>query len=120
MSELKGVTDDILGTARDAAYVAVGLGVLAFQRAQVRRQELIKALSGTRGDLEGRLGGVREEIKSRVMFIDDQFAHVLDTIEASIIPVEDRLPEPARDLVRQARTQAHEVRQQIRQFLAAA
>jgi hypothetical protein len=120
MSELKGVTDDILGTARDAAYVAVGLGVLAFQRAQVRRQELIKALSGTRGDLEGRLGGVREEILSGVKFIDGQLEHVLDTIEASIIPVEDRLPEPARDLVRQARTQANEVRQQIRQFLAAA
>jgi hypothetical protein len=27
-------------TARDAVYVAVGLGVLGFQRAQVRRREL--------------------------------------------------------------------------------
>ena len=32
----KGVTD----LARDLAYVAVGLGVLGFQRAQVQRVEL--------------------------------------------------------------------------------
>jgi hypothetical protein len=120
MSELKGVTDDIVGTARDAAYVAVGLGVLAFQRAQVRREELLKALSGSRGDIEGRLAEVRDEIGKRVKYIDDRFEQVLETIEASIIPLEDRLPEPAKDIVRQARTQAHEVRQQIRGFLASA
>jgi hypothetical protein len=120
MSELKGVTDDIVGTARDAAYVAVGLGVLAFQRAQVRREELLKALSGSRGEIEGRLADVRDEIGKRVKFIDERFEQVLETIEASMIPLEDRLPEPAKDIVRQARTQAHEVRQQIRSFLATA
>jgi hypothetical protein len=120
MSELKGLTDDIVGTARDAAYVAVGLGVLAFQRAQVRREELMKALYGSRSDLEGRLSDVRGEIGRTVKYIDGRFEQVLETIEASIIPVEDRLPEPVGDIVRQARTQAHEVRQQIRSFLAAA
>ncbi|MHB1487036.1 MAG: hypothetical protein ACYCS7_01825 [Acidimicrobiales bacterium] len=30
--------------AQDAAYVLVGLGVLAFQRAQVRRREIQKTL----------------------------------------------------------------------------
>ena len=37
----KGVTD----LARDAAYVAVGLGVLGYQRAQVQRVELQNRLS---------------------------------------------------------------------------
>ena len=37
----KGVTD----LARDAAYVAVGLGVLGYQRAQVQRNELKSLLS---------------------------------------------------------------------------
>lgn len=120
MSELKGVTEDILGTARDAAYVAVGLGVLAFQRAQVRRNELQKVLSGQAGDLEGRFGDVRGEITKWVKSIDGQFEQVLETIESSIIPLEEKLPEPARGIVTTARTQAHEVRQQIRQFLAAA
>jgi hypothetical protein len=120
MSELKGVTEDILGTARDAAYVAVGLGVLAFQRAQVRRNELQKALTGQAGDLEGRFGEVRGEITKWVKSIDGQVEQVFETIEASIIPLEDKLPEPAREIVSKARSQAHDVRQQIRQILAAA
>ena len=38
--------DDVASAAKDAAYVSVGLGVIAFQRLQVRRHELRKALSG--------------------------------------------------------------------------
>jgi len=120
MSELKGVTDDIISTARDAAYVAVGLGVLAFQRAQVRRNEITNALSGQRGDLEERLGEVRGEITRYVKSIDERVEEVFETIEATIIPYEERLPEPARDIVSKARVQAHDVRQQIRQILTAA
>lgn len=37
--------------ARDAAYVAVGFGVLGFQRAQVRRRELRKRLEGLASQL---------------------------------------------------------------------
>lgn len=32
--------DTVAATARDAAYVAIGFGVLGFQQAQVRRREL--------------------------------------------------------------------------------
>lgn len=43
-----GSTDRIAakaaGAARDATYVTVGLGLLNFQRAQVRRREIEKAL----------------------------------------------------------------------------
>jgi hypothetical protein len=154
MSELKGVTDDIVGTARDAAYVAVGLGVLAVQRAQVRRSELIKALAGPRedlikaltnpaselskllagprdevrkvlsgfskSDLDERLSGLREDIGRGVKFIDGHVEQLIETLESSVGTVEERLPEPARDIVKQARTQARDVRQQIRHFLAAA
>lgn len=120
MSEIKDVTDDIVGTARDAAYVAVGLGVLALQRAQVRRQELSKALVGPRGELDERLGEVRDEIRIRVRQIDERLEEVFETIEASIIPLEERLPDVARDIVSKTRTQAHDVRQQIRQILTAA
>jgi hypothetical protein len=37
--------DDVTGTAKDVAYVSVGLGVLAFQRIQVLRRALAKELS---------------------------------------------------------------------------
>lgn len=33
-------TDRVVGLARDAAYVGIGLGVLAVQQAQVRRREI--------------------------------------------------------------------------------
>jgi hypothetical protein len=36
--------DDIRNGARDAVYTGVGLGILGFQRLQVRRRELEKAL----------------------------------------------------------------------------
>jgi hypothetical protein len=37
-------SDQVVDMAKDAAYIAVGFGVLTFQRAQVRRQELTKSL----------------------------------------------------------------------------
>lgn len=64
--------DPVARLARDAAYVVIGLGVLRFQRAQVRRREVRKRLesflsdlshggapvvdNGTKGGVEGDLG----------------------------------------------------------------
>lgn len=36
--------DEVLGAAREIGYIAVGFGVLGFQRAQVRRRELERSL----------------------------------------------------------------------------
>lgn len=43
--------DPLVRLARDAAYVAVGFGVLGLQRAQVRRRELRKRLEGLASQL---------------------------------------------------------------------
>jgi len=45
---------DIRKTVTDAGYVTVGLGVLGFQQAQVRRRELQKRLGDTGGCLGAR------------------------------------------------------------------
>jgi hypothetical protein len=116
MPELKDVTNEITKTARDAAYVVVGLGVLGFQRAQVRRQELQKRLTDS-GQIQGHLGDVRGEVSKRVKDVDDAVEQVIGRIESTLIPIEDRLPVPARDLVKQAHTQAREVRQQLRKLI---
>ena len=120
MPELKDITDEITKTARDAAYVVVGLGVLGFQRAQVRRQELQKRLIEPRSQIQDRLGDVRDEVTRRVKDVDGAVEGVIGRIESSLAPVEDRLPEPARDLVKQAHVQAREVRQQLRKRLTLA
>ena len=43
-NDLTGLATEVANRARDAAYVAVGLGVLGLQRAQVQRQEWAKRL----------------------------------------------------------------------------
>ena len=50
--------DDVTNLAKDAAYVSVGLGVIAFQRIQVRRNELEKAIGERVKLVEERLGAV--------------------------------------------------------------
>jgi hypothetical protein len=47
--------DDLTDAAKDLTYVCVGFSVLAFQRLQVRRQELAKELAERDGDGSGPL-----------------------------------------------------------------
>jgi DNA repair ATPase RecN len=59
MPELHEITDEVATRARDVAYVAVGLGVLGFQRAQVERRQLQQRLGTDLPHVEGRLADVR-------------------------------------------------------------
>ena len=43
---LARLDDRVVAVVRDAAYVSIGFGVLAFQQAQVRRRELEKTVGG--------------------------------------------------------------------------
>jgi len=45
--------DELTDVVKDAAYVSVGLGILAFQRVQVRRNDLKKAVEARLGALRG-------------------------------------------------------------------
>ena len=90
---------DVTKTVKDAAYVAVGLGVLGFQRAQVRRRELTKELETQLGQTTDQLQRLAKELEER--------------LEPIFGLVEERLPEQARDLVKQARTTAREAQEQL-------
>lgn len=199
MTQHRSFPDDVSKTARDAAYVAIGLGVLGFQRAQVRRRELMNQLGRASGDLQGRVGELSErfgelskrfgELPSRVGDLSGRVGDlpgrlgeisgrlgdlqarlgavpgrvgdlssrvgdlagasvalqrqldrlgdaigdlpadarsalveldgVLDTmitkLETTVEPLEEKLPVPARDAVRQARTQVADARRHIHQ-----
>ncbi|MFP5318287.1 MAG: hypothetical protein ACLGI2_08330 [Acidimicrobiia bacterium] len=80
--------DDLLERARDAAYTAVGFGVLAFQRLQVERRQLAK-------DISASVGG-RPGVRRMARQVDKAVDPLLDSVE-------DRLPDQARRLFRQAR-----------------
>jgi hypothetical protein len=64
--------DDVTSAVKDAAYVSVGLGVIAFQRLQVRRNELTKSLSGSTGEARGVLESVGNLVGDRVKLVEER------------------------------------------------
>jgi hypothetical protein len=69
--------DDLANVLKDAAYVSVGLGVIAFQRMQVRRNELTKALSGPAGEARGTLEVLAELVGERVKLVEERVSSVV-------------------------------------------
>ncbi|HEX3622272.1 MAG TPA: hypothetical protein VHT97_08160 [Acidimicrobiales bacterium] len=51
---------------REAMYTAVGLGILGFQQAQVRRRQLQKGLSRLAADVEERVDPVLDDVEARL------------------------------------------------------
>ncbi len=86
-------TTDLTKTLREATYVAIGFGVLGFQRAQVRRRELAKQLESQRPDLGVQLAEVRAQIA--------ELGHDLERrIEPALVEASERV-EPLLDQIRQ-------------------
>ena len=110
----KGVTE----LARDAAYVAVGLGVLGYQRAQVQRVELQSRLAQDLA-LDQRIDDVRQGVAKGFQQIDDLAESAAHFVETTLQPLEEKLPPTVTQLTFKAREQAREVRTQIRQRVSA-
>jgi hypothetical protein len=66
--------EELTTAVRDAAYVSVGLGVIAFQRLQVRRNELTKAISGPAGEARGSLEMLGALVGERVKLVEERIA----------------------------------------------
>jgi len=89
--------------AKEAAYVAIGVGVLELQKAKVRRQEMTCA---------------REAAAKRAKDFDATVAQVIKLVDSTLDPVFDRLPEQAQAFVRQARETRDELRTRVFGFSA--
>src|SRR5205807_7338439 len=105
---------DVTQSLKDAAYVAVGFGVIGFQRAQVRRQELNKQLRQQRQQVEAQLKEARGQVAGLVKGLDGAVQPVRHQIEGSLDRIEERLPTQAKGLVRSARSLAKETEDQVR------
>jgi DNA-binding phage protein len=99
--------EDLQKTARDSFYVTVGLGVIAFQKAQVQRQELRK-------QLEQGVGGAQQGVAESVKTIEERLEAVEQRLDAVLDDVEEKLPPQARLVMTQARGVAKDARQQLR------
>ncbi len=107
---------EVTQRAKDAFYVAVGFAVLGFQRAQVQRVELEKKMKDVGGP--SGLDDVRAEVARRVRDLDGMVEEALRYVDTTLEPIEERLPSGARDVSKQVRHHAREVRIQIRDKVA--
>ena len=68
------VADDPLKQVKEAGYTAVGFGVLAYQRLQVRRREMVKKVGGKAG------------VARFVHRVEEKVDPVLDGVERRLPP----------------------------------
>lgn len=69
--------DELADAVKDAAYVSVGLGVLAFQRIQVRRNEITKAMSTPIEETKGTLELLGALVGERVKLVEERVSAAL-------------------------------------------
>jgi hypothetical protein len=129
------VTQSITQTVKDTAYVAVGFGVLGFQRAQVARRELATSLNADTGKLQAQVKAQVEDVTSavetQISEVRTQLAKAVTNLEETIEPmarelegrldgVEELLPEQVKAVVASARQVAEMAAAQVRSLLSAA
>ncbi|MGD1011017.1 MAG: hypothetical protein ABR925_00570 [Acidimicrobiales bacterium] len=98
---LSKAAGSLAGLATQAAYVAIGVGVLEFQKAQVYRQKASEAL-GARTD------GARE--------LDAKLSRVVKLVDDTFDPLVEKMPAATQALVHRAR----DTRDQIRKLVLGA
>lgn len=69
--------EDLTEAVKDAAYVSVGLGVIAFQRLQVRRNELTKAVRGPLEETKGTLEVLGALVGEQVKLVEERVSAAL-------------------------------------------
>ncbi|GAC1595714.1 MAG: hypothetical protein NVS3B21_18990 [Acidimicrobiales bacterium] len=100
----------VTDTLKDAAYVTIGLGVLGFQKAQVRRNELQKQIQTQVKSLETQVKGldvsvpeVRRSFADLAQQVEGYVAPVRSQIDSQIDAIEASLPPQVQEFVKQAR-----------------
>jgi hypothetical protein len=109
-------TDKVVETARDAAYIAVGLGVLAFQRASAVRRDVKTDLNERFESGKTQVDDLRTKAQQRFADLDDRLVALETKLDEAIGSLEAKLPDQAatvvgqaHDLVKSARKQVHEL-----------
>jgi recombinational DNA repair ATPase RecF len=113
-SDVTDFVDQVAAKARDAAYVAVGLGVLGLQRAQVQRQEMARRAAG----MDQHLSGIRAGLEAGGRQVGEWLDSTIQFLESSLEPIEQQLPPQARELAGKARSQLCTLGTQLRQVVA--
>jgi hypothetical protein len=70
--------DEVTAVVKDAVYVSVGLGVIAFQRLAVRRNEINKAIEAQATEARGALGVVGAAVGERLKAVEERLGATFD------------------------------------------
>lgn len=121
--DLNKVAADLGQALRDGAYTAIGLGLLGFQRAQVRRVELTKQLEAWWDQLGGapleasgdtHTPTARAQLSQLVRAVDERVQPVRQRFDEQFDLFEQYLSPGARSLVQSIRAAAIEPEQRLR------
>ena len=107
----------LVEAVRDAAYTLVGFGVLAVQRAQVRRREMAETISTRFGADRQQIEELISSFESRLTAFDEAFEARIDALVSKVGP---SLPEPAESVLNQVHSVAKSARKQVRSLLRTA
>jgi DNA anti-recombination protein RmuC len=138
--ETSAVTD-VTKTLKDAAYITIGMGVIAFQKAQVARNDLSRQFEGESAKLQAQVADVLRVVEAQVeeargtfqaqllvtqsqlqrlaADLEERLAPVAQDVEARLDEIEVRLPEQVQALVKQARQATRDAGWQIRSLIMA-
>lgn len=118
VSKLTESNQKLVAAVRDAAYVTVGFGVLAFQQAQVKRRELVNTIATKFGDAsKTQIEELLSSMESQLAKLDGRIVAVEGKIDGAVEKFEQRLPEPAAAIVNQAHGFAKAARSQVRSLV---
>ncbi len=115
----KSAGDEITKALKDAAHAAIGFGVIGWNKAQVRRRELMKDLNSQRHQVETQLDGAKEQLATAIRHLDSRIEPVRHDIEAQLDKFSERLPEQVKEIVSSARKVARDTEHQVRQAVGA-
>lgn len=111
--------EDLRRVGTDAAYVAIGLGVVGLQRVQVARRELMSQLEQQKGSLEGPIGEARAQFGRAWKELDKAISDFVEKADASVEPLVDRLPDELQSALKRARQTRDQVRTILTEQLVA-
>lgn len=106
--------EEITKVVRDAFYVTVGFGLLAFQKAQVQRNEVRKQLDSQLGEAKQQFQGLGKTVEERVKLVEERLEGIEGRVDTALDQLEERLPVQAKELVKSARGAAKDAQGQLR------
>jgi hypothetical protein len=115
--DLNKAATDFNHAVKEGAYVAVGLGVLGFQRAQAQRvqwtrqlesqwEELSQQFAGAGQTLDDQLEAVRDRLLDIAKVVDQQVQPARQRFDEQVDRIEERLPAGPRSVLHSWRAAA--------------